>query len=323
MKVPISLIIDDSAPLVHIYHKHKTPPLTKDGRAISPTVPNDFLFQFCDIVEKYGVRGKFSVVPNPAGKGNINDCLEGFSKDALCQWIDTVNTRLSKFFSFCPEILTHYLTLDLKSGTYLSERECEWSLHATAEEMTDYIARALEIDRDAGIRCTGVTSPWDFGANNEKNYVIAIANAFEHVFGKKKSWYFLHGILDRKNIRPWVEYNENGKTVVSVPYTVDDGFWQSIDCDDSSEEYIRYIADIYLTEDGKSGKIAETLNNNSFPILCTHWQSLFSNGNRTGVRALEEVVKRVENSLSHRVEWVDFDRQAELAVADGIKRPNF
>ncbi|MBQ0101619.1 MAG: hypothetical protein KBT31_02345 [Firmicutes bacterium] len=323
MKTPISLIIDDSAPLVQVYYKHIEPPFTQDGRPILENIPNDFLFRFCDTVEKYGIRGKFSVVPNPGCYGNICESVGGFSREVLREWIDTVNSRLSGYFSFCPEILTHHLTLDLKTGKYLSETEREWSVHATEEEMTDYIAYALEIDRDAGIRCTGVTSPWDFGVHNEKNYVLGVAGAFDRVFGQKKSWYFLHEIVGEKNIRPWVEYDEGGRTVVSIPYTVGDGFWQSIDRDDDSDEYVRFIADGYISEDGKSGTIVKALDDGCFPILCTHWQSMFSNGNRVGVRALGEVAKRIENTLSDRVEWVDFDRQAELAIADGIKRPAF
>ena len=70
-KVPISLIIDDPAPIISVYYGHIDPPLTKDGRPLIPTFPNKMLFDFCDIIERNGIKGKFSVVPMPSNKGDI------------------------------------------------------------------------------------------------------------------------------------------------------------------------------------------------------------------------------------------------------------
>ena len=55
-KIPISLIIDDPAPIVSVYKEHADSPCTKDGRPLIPTYPNEMLFTFCDIIEKYGIR---------------------------------------------------------------------------------------------------------------------------------------------------------------------------------------------------------------------------------------------------------------------------
>ena len=323
MKTPISLIIDDSAPLVHIYRSHVSPPLTRDGREIKTSVPNRLLSDFCDCVECYGLKGKFSVVPCPAGQGYINDTIDGFSREALTEWLHTARTRLSPYFDFCPEILTHARTVDLKSGGFLEETELAWSRHATKEELSAYIAKALTICSDAGIRCTGVTSPWNFGEENEDAYVWGIADAFDKVFQQKTSWYFLHGLSEQKNIRAWVAYDNGGKTVISIPRTVADYFWGTIDINDTSEAFIRHTADYFLTEDGRHGAVIDALNRGSFPVICTHWQSMFSNGNFTGVKALAVVAQRIESHLSDRVEWVNFSEQAKSAMKDHILRPEF
>ena len=52
MKVPVSLIIDDPAPVISVYHEHSDPPTTKDGRPLITHFPNELLDRFCDVVEK-------------------------------------------------------------------------------------------------------------------------------------------------------------------------------------------------------------------------------------------------------------------------------
>lgn len=86
---------------------------------------------------------------------------------------------------------------------------------------------------------------------------------------------------------------------------------------------IRHTADYFLTEDGRHGAVIDALNRGSFPVICTHWQSMFSNGNFTGVKALAVVAQRIESHLSDRVEWVNFSEQAKLAMKDHIPRPEF
>ena len=89
-KIPISLIIDDPAPVVSVYHAHSASRFTKDGRPILEFVPNSFLDTFCDIVQRHGIRGKFSVVPMPGNKGDILTGLDGVDAAQVTQWLDTV-----------------------------------------------------------------------------------------------------------------------------------------------------------------------------------------------------------------------------------------
>ncbi len=61
------------------------------------------------------------------------------------------------------------------------------------------------------------------------------------------------------------------------------------------------------TADGREGEIIRVLDTNGWPILITHWQSLISNGLGTGLRALDEVGRRIGAHLSDRVEWMNFE----------------
>jgi hypothetical protein len=51
-KTPIMLIVDDGTP-------------------ITDTFPFSFQDRFCALAERYGVRGKFSIIPMPTGRGDI------------------------------------------------------------------------------------------------------------------------------------------------------------------------------------------------------------------------------------------------------------
>src|SRR5690242_2664586 len=98
--VPISLLVDDSCPLVHVYRYHwedvhHRPPQTRDGRPLLDTIPNRFLDRFCDVVESRGIAGKFSIVPAPAARGDVVQGIEDFPPAETQEWLETTRRRLS------------------------------------------------------------------------------------------------------------------------------------------------------------------------------------------------------------------------------------
>ena len=316
MKVPISLIIDDPAPVISVYKAHSPGALTNDGREIIPAFPNSLLFDFCDVVEAYGIKGKFSIVPMPGNKGDIRYKIEGVSEEDMREWIDTVKSRLVPSFTVGPEMLTHYKAVDLISGNALEIDEREWAKNQDRSTLTPYIVKALSILNQVGFDAHGVTSPWDFGSTVESEYVASIANAVYEVTGKSESWYFLHTLRNSKNMKPWVAYDEDGKTVISIPSTTMDAFWPTKDTAQCSDEYVLSIADKLINSDGTEGEIIRILNDGGYPILLTHWQSLMSNGLGTGIKALKTVASRVEKYLSDRVEWKSFDEIMQIVLSN-------
>lgn len=324
-KFPISLIIDDPAPRVFVYYEHADRRFTADGRPLLSEVPNRFLLDFCSVMEARGLRGKFSVVPMPGGRGDIVSGIPGFPREEIEEWLEIVRTRVAKHFSICPEILTHAKAVDLATGKLLDMNENVWARTQNARTLTPYIAKALSLLSQAGLPVSGVTSPWDFGIELEDEYVAAIAAAFDQVLDRKDSWYFLRGLRNVPNARPWVALNEGGRRVVSVPATTRDCFWQTMDTTDASDEYVSAIADQLITADGTAGEIIDTLNRGSWPILSTHWQSLFSNGLGTGLRALDETARRIEANLSDRVEWMSSEEIMRLVLEhpDRYPKPAF
>ena len=321
MKLPVSLIVDDPAPRVFVYYEHAEKRFTADGRPLLDNVPNSFLLEFCAVAERCNLRGKFSVVPMPGGRGDIVNGIPGFPDGEIREWLDIVRARIAPRFSICPEMLTHASAVDLQNGGFLDMNEKEWARTQDASTLTPYIAKALSLLRAANLPATGVTSPWDFGIEVEPEYVKAISAAFDQVYGKKDAWYFLRARRHVKNALPWVALNEDGRRVVSVPATASDCFWQTMDTTDTSPEYISRIADNLITADGNSGEIIDIIAGGGWPILISHWQSLFSNGLGTGLKALAEVARRVDKHLSGRVTWMSSEEIMRLVLEDPERYP--
>ena len=320
-KVPISLIIDDPAPVISVFYEHATNRIMKDGRALVPTYSNDLLFRFCDIVEERGIKGKFSVVPMPGNKGDILSGLDGVSTADLTTWLDTVKKRIAPRFAIGPEMLSHNKAVDLATGAALEMKEDAFAATQDRTTLTPYIAKALSLLKEAGFDAYGVTSPWRFGLEVEEEYEAAISQSVYEVTGKREAWFFLRGLRDTPNAKPWIAREEDGQTLVSIPATTYDRIWQTISCADTSEEYVLRVADELITEDGKDGEIVRVLETGGYPIPVTHWQSLMSNGLGTGLRVLDEVARRVNERLSDRVEWMSFEEILALVIADKAAYP--
>jgi hypothetical protein len=318
-KTPITLLIDDPCPLMHVYREHwrdvhNKPPITDDGRPLLETVPNEFLGRFCDVMESRGIRGKFSVVPAPAGKGDIVRGIEGHDRALTEEWVETVKRRVTRFCDICPEGITHNLALNLRTGEFFPEGESHWSQHQTRETLTPYLVRQLALMKEAGFDCTGVTSPWVFGIEVEEEYIASIVAAQKAVYGRDFSWYFLHMIYDRPESRPWIAHRDGETVLVSIPATVADHFWETINSPRTDPEYVSAVTDKMLTGDGRGGDVVKVLEAGGWPIILTHWQSLFSNGLETGLAVLDELGRRVEEQLFDRVRWTTCSELARMTA---------
>ena len=189
-KTPISFIIDDSAPAIATPYFNRENKFTADGRPLIPYYPNEAIFELADIVENYGIKGKFSIVPMACNQGDIINGFRGIDKAQSDEWLECARERIYPAFSICPEILSHCKAVDLNTGEALPEREDEWSAHQDRTTLTPYIKRAFELVKAAGFDSHGVTSPWHFGEPVEKEYNAALSEALFSVYGHKTAFYF-------------------------------------------------------------------------------------------------------------------------------------
>jgi hypothetical protein len=318
--IPLTLIIDDPAPCINVYWWHvegrqKTgKPTAKSGEPVVRDVPVAFAAELADVLRRRGIKGKFTVLPYPAGLGSIAQGLEGYPQADVERWLTIVRREIAPRMDITPEILTHAKTLDLATHKLLSENEREWSTHQTAETMTPYIAEALRILKNVGLPATGVTSPWDFGSKVEPEYQRAIINAQQQVNDRRQTWYFLHQ-SGELSFQSKVVRREGDGWLVSIVTQCPDVFWQTMETQETGEAYVRSVADQLLTEDGQRGRAADLFRAGTPIVMLAHWQSLFSNGRKTGLRVLDEVGRRVQTAWGSRAHWVTcFELAQEIAA---------
>lgn len=320
-KVPISFIVDDPAPVYSTFYTHRKDHMSDYGEPLLEKFPNSFLFDFCDMIERNGMKGKFSVVPMVANQGDIINGLGDAPREEIDEWLNTVKERVAPRFAICPEMLTHANAVDIKTGKVLNVNENEWSKTQTEETFTPYIAKAVSLLKEAGFDIFGVSSPWRFGIEREAEYAAAISKAIFEVTGKKNSWFFMRGLRDVPNAKPWVERDEDGLCLVSIPATTRDRVWTMLASGKMDDEAILACADEYITEDGKGGEIIRVLESGGWPIMIAHWQSMCSNGSYAGLRAIDIVGQRVKKHLSDKVEWMSFGEIMDIVLADKAAYP--
>ncbi len=323
MAIPMSLIIDDGAPLINVYWWHaaeaqKTDkPAQKSGEPVVKDVAPDFIEDYARVISRHGIRGKFSVLPYPAGLGKLTEGWPGCDMRALKAWVRTVRAMVMPLMDITPEVLTHARTVNLKDFSLLDENERDWASHQTAATLTPYIATALRLLNDAELPATGVTSPWDFGREVEPEYQRAVLDAMKEVNKRGRTWYFLHANPNGTEFLSEVVIREGDDWLVSIVSQGSDYLWQTMDTGETSPEYVRTIADQLLTEDGRQGRLAELFEAGIPIVFHTHWQSMYSNGRRTGLRVLDEVGRRVGAAWGSRIRWVKCSELAE-EVAGGV-----
>ena len=321
MSLPIALIVDDPAPLINVFWWHAaerqqaSSPTLNSGEPVAQTVPVDFLHRFAEVIEKWGIRGKFSVLPYPAGLGKISEGWRGCDTDALSRWIETARRRVMPLMDITPEILTHAKALDLDSFGLLDENERDWASHQSEATLTPYIAAALRFLNEVGLEATGVTSPWDFGLQVEDDYRQAIRRAMRQVNDRRHTWYFLHTDAQATHLRSSVVCRDADGWLVSIVSQCGDHIWETMETRDESLDYVRSVADRYLTEDGSEGRLAALFRAGTPIVFHTHWQSLYSNGRCTGLRVLDEAGRRIDRAWGSDVRWLKCsDLASEIAA---------
>jgi hypothetical protein len=320
-RTPIAILVDDSCPLIHVYRNHwvdvhHRAPATDDGRPLLEIVPNEFLDRFCDVVERHGIAGKFSIVPAPGGLGDVVQGISGFDPALTRAWNTTVQSRLSHRFDFCPEGLTHNLAVNLATGEFYPEGEADWSQSQNRTVLTPYLTRELELLKASEYDVTGITSCWVFGQRVEAEYIASMVAALKAVYDRDLSWYYLHIWHRYPYERPYIAYQRGKATLVAINSTVDDFFWETINSPRTDRAYLESVADKMLTADGRGGAIREVLDAGGWPVLMTHWQSFFSNGLETGLAVLDILGQRVADALSGEVEWTTCMEMANRTVAE-------
>ena len=322
---PVSILVDDSTPVINpLYYFASTVPrgstsyhyVSKGGKwyfdsdstfahPICRTVDPRFVREFAKWVGETEVRGKTSVVPYAAGLRRIDGRLEGAARTQVQTFVRAISSIKEKL-DVSSEVITHTRAVDLGSMKLMEISEHDWSQTQTFGTLAPYLRVSLEMLKRAGLDAGGVTSPVNFGAKVEGDYAMAVLDAVKRVNNTGLAWYFLNVDYESLVVAPRLMYlkREAREAVVSVVGSVKDPFWSSMLTDETEGEWRERALRPVLSGDGRRGRIAQQVAAGSWVAIVTHWQSLYSNGTRYGLRAARELVKRMNSCLGDRILWM-------------------
>jgi hypothetical protein len=312
--VPITLIVDDPAPCINPLYYYR---LQVDGQNYErhvPSIPFDFLQHFVNVCKARGVRGKFSILPYPAGLGSILEGWDGCDPDEIRRWLDLVRTELVPSFDITPEILTHTRALDLRTRTMFDQSEQDWMADQDLATLSEYMSAATAILREAGFISAGITQPVSF-SGSRPDYAKATLEAVRQCGGPAVTFYF----IDEHNEGPpfWSPEvvlldRERGEAVVDIGNTCPEFCWftQQPEGRQAGE-----TADRFITADGTAGRFIELIAGDAWLITVCHWQSIFSDGTRAGLLALDEAYARLARHVGPRLLWVTTSEIAHYQAA--------
>ena len=328
-RVPLSFIIDDSTCLVNMGHfcmpqfaaawpgrqQYKKP-----WKTWPQEIPDDFVREFGQWCATHSVRGKYSIVPNPACVGWLDRELPGWSRRDLKESLALVRDLMLPNWDIHPEMITHTRVIDLKTGRPLepanaATMENSWPQEKkSVDELAEYLSYALKILKNCGLPCEGVTTPGGFGNLVKPELSLAAGEALRDVYGVELPHYFKYvaGGKD-ESTEPRIEHasglgTANPRAVVNVPAGTGDWFggW---DGDVKSRGHL------YSNDDATSGRMVELIERGAPAVMLCHWPGMYTQGTREGFGDFKKVVVALNTKYRDRTLWMKISEIARYWAA--------
>lgn len=320
--LPVSLVVDDGVPCINpLYYYYLQVPLEKHQtyQTHEPCIPLDLIEQFAAVIERHAMRGKFTILPYPAGLGTILEGWDGCDRQEIARWLDVVRSAIAPQFDITPEILTHTLALDLRTHTLIPEAaEHIWMADRTQAELTEYMRTSVDLLRQANFAPTGITQPCYFNGDRDAyaQAVLAALRPDNQDPDGTVVFYFVDFLPDEPPLPPppvVVLDRDKGEAVVSILCNANDYFWNT---QYASGVNATQAADKFITADGQAGRLVDLIRSDAWAVLVTHWQSLYSNGSRQGLAGLDEMAGRLNHTFGARLLWMTNSQIARYRVAE-------
>jgi hypothetical protein len=316
--MPVSLILDDGVPVINPLYYYHLQVKQKDYDQHVSRIPLDFLEQFAGVVQKWGIRGKFTIIPYPAGLGSILDGWEGCDKTELESWLALARSAIAPSFDITPEILTHTRALDLQTHQLLPEAEQIWMDSQSRAALSEYMSAATGLLRQAGFAPAGITQPVTFKGDRPA-YNQAVLEAIRPQGAADPAgtvaFYFIDFCEDKAPVPPHPVVlldREKGEAVVSMLAYADDYFWDGQY--PGQPGYLEEASQL-ISADGQAGRLVELMRAGAWATFCTHWQSQYANGSRQGLAGLEVVAERLADTFGPRLLWMTNREMARYRAA--------
>ncbi len=333
MRVPLSFIIDDSTCLVNMGH-FCTPQFqscypdraeyNKDWRKWPREIPDAFVREFGEWCGEQGVKGKYSIVPYPACVGWLDRELPGWPRKELENSLKLVRDLMLPNWDIHPEMITHTRVIDLKTGRPMAEVNPATMENSypqeqkSADELAAYLAYALQILKNCGLPCEGITTPGGFGGRVKSELSLAVGQAVRDVFSAEIPHYFKYVNTGKESTAPKIEHlqrTSNGEVdlTVNIPAGTGDWFggWQG----DRTPE-----PDRYANADATSGRMVELIERGEPALMLCHWPGMYSSGEKTGFHAFQKVVLALHGRFREQTQWMKLSEIARYWAAKELTK---
>ena len=325
-RVPVSFIIDDSTTLVNLAHfgipqfAEVFPENYKqDWRSLPREIPDSFVREFGEWCHEHGIKGKYSIVPYPACTGWVNQFIPGWTKKELEDSLQLVRDIIVPDWDIHPEMISHTRVIDIKTGRpypYATPdfmENWEWSQQKSADELAAYQVYALQILKDAGLYCDGLTTPGGYGSKNKSNLALASLESVREVFNAEIPHYFRDLYTEKEqSVAPQVLHasdlnSHDPKCVVSIIGCTGDWFggWDGL---------TPGSIDRFITEDLQQGRMVDVIDSGEPAVMVCHWPGIYYNGQKLGFNIFKEVVKRIHEKYDN-LQWMKLSEIARYWAA--------
>lgn len=333
-RVPVGFIIDDSTCLVNL-NRFTMPQFDQAFAGANKTyhrnwrewpheIPDSFVRKFGEWCAEHGVKGKYSIVPYPACVGRIDRMLPGWTQRELNDSLQLVRTVMLPNWDIHPEMVTHSRVIDTKTGHPYPDHSLkfmenwEWTTGRSADEIANYLAYALQILKNVGLPCEGITTPGGFGNKALPQLAQASLESVRDVFGAEIPHYFRHLYSEgSESVAPRVEYasgldTHDPRCVVSIIGCTGDwtGGW-----DNTPPEGV----DKFISADGKSGRMVDIIERGEPALALAHWTGIWWNGQELGFKVWQEVVRRLHARFDNLL-WMKLSEVARYWAARELTR---
>ena len=327
-RVPLSFVIDDSTCLVNMGH-FCTPQFAaafperdvykRPWHKWPREIPDSFVREFGEWCADKGVKGKYSIVPNPACVGWLDRELPGWSRPQLLDSLKLVRDLMVPNWDIHPEMITHTRVIDLKTGRPFPEIgaatiENSWPRQKkSVDEIAEYIAYALRILKNCDLPCEGITTPGGFGNLVKPELSLAVGQAVRDVYSPEIVHYFKYVKSGSESTEPILEHLQGVGTddvsfTVNVPAGTGDWFggWQGADPSEGHR---------YCNDDATAGRMVELIERGQPAVMLCHWPGMYSNGTKEGFHDFQRVVTALADRFGDQTIWMKMSEMARYWAA--------
>ncbi len=290
--------------------------------------------RFADMIEEFGIRGKFTCLPCPAALGRVDQAVRGFSDDDLKRILSIIRDRIAKQMDITPEVLTHTQPYDPETGARLPHAETFWLTHlcvtGQAEKLRAYLRHAWKILSNVGIRARGLTvgGMSDFSGiaqgkslacGDGRDVLGEALIAIEREFNPKVHASFIYTGAPsyteegkRKRAPETVFKAGDGAVVHELQSIVDDPIFPVIlgPCD-----VVAKTTDALISPGLDRGLLVDEAESGRAVVFTVHCQTLVALDSGVGLDIMHEVCRRLKERYGKRLVW---HTALELCSAIGV-----